>query len=59
MTSTFSGLGTSHAPTFDGLGEEDEDDEDDEQPRRVKKDGMGSTGSLHQSSSSPFEEQVR
>ena len=46
-----------------GLGEEDEDDDEDETDasrpqKRVGKDGMGSAGSLHHDSNSPFEEEV-
>lgn len=64
MTGTFSGFGGGLS-SFAGLGEEEEGGEEggDEgetpqrPPRRVGRDGLGSAGSLHQDSSSPFEEE--
>jgi len=59
LTGTFGGMGSGYMAGLGGLGEDEGDSDEDEGGRKVNnKDGMGSAGSLHHSSSSPFEEEV-
>ncbi|KAF2353888.1 Sterile alpha motif domain [Trinorchestia longiramus] len=59
ISGTFSGLGS----VMPGIGDFDEEDEDEDEEKslqpqkRVGRDGLGSAGSLHHDSSSPFEEE--